>query len=294
MLFALLACVALPARAKVEEGFILRSGKLEGILTSKSVAWVEVKADDSYAKRYLAPWRGGSPARGGGFDADTLDMFNETAVGNRVRLEWFWDGHLRVKSLKTLRPMMSSGTAAGLVVEVGDKWMDVLRPNGERERYYARWVGGLVADGGGYHGPTLDYLQTLEIETQVEFTWTYDARPRILRVREMNETEPKEEKRLSFEGFEPIRRSPSPSAAKPAVNPFDLVPAGPIPLPPTAPVNPFDLAPNSPAVPPENPNPFDQAPPPPSEPPPGNPFDLAPPVPTPANPFDAVPAPNDS
>lgn len=307
MLLAAVSSSVIPVAAQVEEAFILRSGKVEGILAAKSVAWVEVRPDDSYARRYLAPWLGGSPARGGGFDADTLKLFKEIAVGNRVKLEWFWDGHLRVKNLKVLRPMRSVGKASGLVLEVGDKWMDVLRANGERQRYYARWVGGLVEDGGGYHGPTLDYLETLEPETLVEFAWSYDLRPRILRIRELkDEREDEEEKFDSFEGYEPIRRSPPPSAVKPELNPFDLVPSAPAPaVPPVmVPVNPFDLAPADPSSPPGGAapgNPFDAAPPP-VGPAPVNPFDGAPPaapnpfdaapVPAPANPFDAAPFPN--
>ena len=37
-------------------------------------------------ERYLAPWQGGSPARGGGFDLKTLGVFKELVVGNRVRV----------------------------------------------------------------------------------------------------------------------------------------------------------------------------------------------------------------
>ena len=47
---------------------IKKAGNLKGILNAKGDAWIEVKEDQGLLERYLAPWQGGSPARGGGFD----------------------------------------------------------------------------------------------------------------------------------------------------------------------------------------------------------------------------------
>ena len=73
---------------------------LRGILTSKGEAWVEVKDDNGYLHRYLAPWNGDAPSKGGGFDAETLELIEELVVGNRVNLAWFWDGHLRLAAVE--------------------------------------------------------------------------------------------------------------------------------------------------------------------------------------------------
>ncbi len=75
----------------------VEQGTLRGILTSKGEAWVEVKDDNGYLHRYLAPWNGDAPSKGGGFDAETLELIEELVVGNRVNLAWFWDGHLDLR-----------------------------------------------------------------------------------------------------------------------------------------------------------------------------------------------------
>ena len=78
----------------------VEQGTLRGILTSKGEAWVEVKDDNGYLHRYLAPWNGDAPSKGGGFDAETLELIEELVVGNRVNLAWFWDGHLRLAAVE--------------------------------------------------------------------------------------------------------------------------------------------------------------------------------------------------
>ena len=53
----------------MSEGFartLLKNGNLNGILVSKGEFWIEVKDDNGYSERYLAPWRGLGPTRGGG------------------------------------------------------------------------------------------------------------------------------------------------------------------------------------------------------------------------------------
>ncbi|MFP6899927.1 MAG: hypothetical protein VCA36_03225, partial [Opitutales bacterium] len=50
------------------------SGKLRGILTAKSSAWIEIKVDGESTPRRLIPtWRGGLPKQGGGLDDYVLN-----------------------------------------------------------------------------------------------------------------------------------------------------------------------------------------------------------------------------
>ena len=84
-----------------------KSGELNVILVSKGKAWVEVK-DELSVSRYLAPWIGESPSRGGGFDSKLLGTIDKLIVGNRVVMSWFWDGHLRVEKIKHLKPSKKS------------------------------------------------------------------------------------------------------------------------------------------------------------------------------------------
>ena len=248
-------------------------GTLNGILTAKGPAWIEVKNDEGYQHRYLARWIGGSPARGGGYDPSILRKMDAIAVGNRVELTWHWNGHLRVDHLKLLRPSRKKGTVTGQVLDKGDKWIEITSPKfGTPFRYYARWMGGSPEHGGSYHEPTLAFLEGLEADDTVELTWTYDVRPRILFFG-MGGEEGQEDVFVPFyEKRDRLRPQLPPSAPS---NPFDSVS-------PSTPSNPFDRGDTSP---------FDQISPNASPGPSANPFDAPQPVPAPtANPFDATPA----
>ena len=240
-----------------EDLLIKKAGQLNGILSSKGDAWVEVVEDNGLVARYLAPWEGGSPSRGGGFHFKTLEKFKELVVGNRVYLDWYWDGHLRVKKIKHIIPYKTTGVFSGILIKKGDKWIDVENEeNLTTWRFYARWKGGLPEDGGEYHPKTLEFFDNFEIYDPVRFAWSYDYRPRIDRFIEQE----KDDVFVPFYEGKSIPDSPStPQPAPPLVNPFEQAPQ----------TNPFDQI--TPAV-----NPFDQLP-------EGNPFDQ---VPASANPFD--------
>jgi len=78
-----------------------KSGVVEGEVTAKGEAWVEVKpAGDAPAERYVPRWIGGMPKDGGGLDKDALRVIGEVKVGDKVRVEWAYEERLRVVSLK--------------------------------------------------------------------------------------------------------------------------------------------------------------------------------------------------
>lgn len=279
------------------EGLLIKkSGVLEGILSAKGEAWIDVREDGGLLDRYLAPWSGESPARGGGFDSKTLGEFKELIVGNRVYLDWFWDGHLRVRKVREIKPSKKAGFFTGMLINKGDQWIEVEgTDNPTPWRFYARWVGGLPEEGGRYHSRTLEFFENFEISNQVRFYWTYDHRPRIERF-----IEQEDDTFIPFYYGKTVpgstnETSPVIPPVSPVVNPFDQVS-------PTAPVNPFDQLPAgtpNQSLPSPSANPFDQAPPAvPGNPfeaasaPGGNPFDSAPPsnpMPGDANPFDSPP-----
>ncbi len=267
---------------------IQRSGELFGILSSKGKAWIEIKEDDGFTHRYLSPWRGGSPTNGGGFEPKILEQMDDLVVGNRVWMSWYWDGHLRVKKIRVIKPMQKNGVFAGYLLEKGDNWFDVRSESGTPPwRFYARWVGGLPEEGGGYDTEKLGFLDEIDPNLPIRFSWSYDFRPRIDK---FIEDEDDEDEFVPFyvgkKLYRPyLNKPPSPTPnlnpfdqAKPGGNPFDTV------NPPVA--NPFDQA--KPGG-----NPFDTVEKPEQKPPTGNPFDSAPSpeVPkteVPKNPFDNV------
>ena len=254
---------------------IKKSGELRGILTAKGEAWIEVKEDNGLLERYLAPWLGGSPARGGGFDLNMLEIFKDLIVGNRVYLNWFWDGHLRVLKVKNLKPLKKSGFFHGTLINKGDKWIDVEDiENNTPWRFYAKWVGGLPEHGGSYHSETLEFFEVFEVSTPVHFIWSYDHRPRIDRFIEQEEDvfvpfyigKPPLGSPSKIQSIRPILNPLNSVSPSPTVNPFDQLPS----------TNPFDQAPKLIPV-----NPFEVTPPPTQ-----NPFESA--SPKASSPFEAV------
>ena len=287
----------------------VEQGTLRGILTSKGEAWVEVKDDNGYLHRYLAPWNGDAPSKGGGFDAETLELIEELVVGNRVNLAWFWDGHLRLAAVEHEIPKDMGGVFEGYVLEVGDRWIDAQnKEEGKPWRFYLRWNGGYPENGGGYDLTVLDKLKNHQPTNPIRFQWSFDLRPRIDQVLTFEELE-----RRAFYDLDEvppwlalptpfeIKKPPKPDLINPfdqvsspsGANPFDSVPAAtdnPFDSVPSsnpfeqsekkaAPINPFDSATQKK---PQNPtNPFDSV----EDKKPDNPFEN---LPLPNNPFDAT------
>jgi hypothetical protein len=212
-----------------------------------------------------------------------LDQIDGLVVGNRVSLSWYWDGHLRVRKVKVLKPALKNGVFAGYLLEKGDNWFDARTEPGKTPwRFYARWVGGMPEDGGGYDTEKFGFLDDANPNLPIRFSWSYDFRPRIDEFIDEGEDEDAfvpfyEGKTLS----RPYLKNPTPSA--PNFNPFDQTTPGGNPFdtvnPPVS--NPFDQT--KPGG-----NPFDSTEKPEQKPAPGNPFDSAPPSEPPANPFDNV------
>ena len=259
-------------------------GTLRGILTAKGQAWIEVKNDAGYSHRYLAGWLGGSPSRGGGFSPKVLGEMRDVAIGNRVELKWYWDGHLRVERLEPLLPTKKKGVLTGQVLDKGDKWIEITPTKfGTPFRYYARWIGGSPEHGGRYHEATLEFLDNLKVEDKVRLTWSYDVRPRILSFG-LDSEDDEEGAFVPFYERKDLIRPSSPSSSP--SNPFDSV----SPSDPSSPFDrgsssPFDqVSPNVPAG--SSGSPFDALPATPPN-PATNPFDAAPG--SAVNPFDATP-----
>lgn len=299
----------------MSEGFartLLKNGNLNGILVSKGEFWIEVKDDNGYSERYLAPWRGLGPTRGGGFDSASLNRFKELVVGNRVSMKWSWDGHLRVHEIEVIRPSREKGMFEGYLLEIGDRWIDVQNSDEKIPwRFYLPWVGGYPENGGGFDQSVIEPLREHQPTNPILFEWNYQLRPRIVKLvtreeitfkpfYELDEVPPW----LGPPGgnknmFEPKPVNPFDIIQGKSVNPFDVVaPQGKGTNPfdsvggKPASSNPFDSAPSGGGVinpfeqtPPPSKNPFDSAP------PSLNPFDQAPPNTKPAapNPFDSAP-----
>jgi hypothetical protein len=243
---------------------LLQKGHLQGILVSKGEFWIEVKDDKGYAHRYLAPWQGLGPSRGGGFNRAMLSRFEEVIVGNRVSLSWHWDGHLRANEIEILRPSKTSGMFEGYLLEIGDRWIDVQNSDEQIPwRFYLPWVGGYPKNGGGYDHQVIEPLREHKPTDPILFEWNYQLRPRITRLVTREE--------ISFKPFYELEHVP----------PWLGPPGGVKDSFKTKPVNPFDMLND------KKPNPFD------SVAPPGgtlNPFDaVEPKPPSGANPFDSVP-----
>ena len=262
---------------------IQKSGEVFGILASKGTAWIEVKEDDGFTHRYLSPWQGGSPTNGGGFDPKIIEKIGGLVVGNRIWFTWYWDGHLRVNKIRMIRPRKQNGVFAGYLLEKGENWFDARTEGGKIPwRFYVRWRGGLPENGGGYDTERLNFLNDVDPNLPIRFSWSYEFRPRFDK---WIEEEEEEEFVPFYQGRSLGQSTDLPVPQPPRLNPFDQAPR-PNPFDSVnPPANPFDSV-NPPA------NPFDAVN------PPANPFDQTPqPSPTdavtpPVNPFDQAPQPN--
>jgi len=85
-----------------EEG---KKGVTVGMLVKKDEKSIEVMADgEEKARRFVPQWKGGAPAKGGGFDKDMLKTFAELKVGSRVEVHWVFEERLRALKVVVLRP----------------------------------------------------------------------------------------------------------------------------------------------------------------------------------------------
>src|SRR5262245_57857573 len=81
-----------------------KKGTVIGTLTNKGENFIEVQAaGEEKARKYFPQWVGGAPAKGGGFDKNTIKAIREVTVGSRVEIEWLFQERLRVTNLKVLK-----------------------------------------------------------------------------------------------------------------------------------------------------------------------------------------------
>ncbi|HJZ57110.1 MAG TPA: hypothetical protein VKE74_19225 [Gemmataceae bacterium] len=104
-------------------------GTVSGTVTAKGDRWIEVRADgEKHPRRYVAPWKGGLAADGGGPDATTIAMLKGVPANARVKLDWaLADDRPRIVKLEVFgegdagkKPEMK-GTADPAKPEPGEK-----------------------------------------------------------------------------------------------------------------------------------------------------------------------------
>ena len=47
---------------------------------------------------------GKGPSRGGSFNKEIITLIDSLVVGNRVLMQWYWNGHLRVENVQVILP----------------------------------------------------------------------------------------------------------------------------------------------------------------------------------------------
>jgi len=259
-------------------------GRMDGILASKGDAWVEVLDDRDQSFRFIPEWIGKGPANGGKFKSETLELIDELIVGNRIQINWMYDGFLRIIDAKIMKPPHPNGIFVGYIMKMSPRWIDVQNIDERRPwRFYLPWVGGYPEEGGGYDSKILTRFETHEPTDPIRFSWVFKKRPTIvstydtvrditvpfwrgkkvedIRIRPRRSGTPKNKEQF-FEKKAPAVSSPfdmivprgdqSPVPPKP-LNPFDQLKTGGEADTPTA--NPFDVSPVTPV---KQGSPFDQ------------------------------------
>jgi hypothetical protein len=77
-------------------------GTIVGAVTALGDTWVEVTAPGGKAQRFVPPWVGGSPDRGGGPDREVLKKLGRLRVGMKVELTWEMPEGRRVVDVKAV------------------------------------------------------------------------------------------------------------------------------------------------------------------------------------------------
>lgn len=187
--FGMCAVASLSSGASAQDG-VSRTG---GILTAKSDAWIEVKADgEKQARRLIPRFIAARPPLQGGMDKVMLAKFQTLVVGNRVDLLWTQDQALRVVDIAMVPPGGRQGSVTGTIDEAGRGFVDIL-PDDENEpleRYYPAWVDD--DNGGALDAAMLKTLSSLKAGDRVTVKWSYDERKRALEVTKLA-AEPKQE-----------------------------------------------------------------------------------------------------
>ena len=89
-----------PPKAKAKGDGITARGTLVGTVAATGPTWIEIKGDDGKTQRYIPVWSGGMPAQGGGYDKEIVKQVQALKPGDRIRVAWQLDHHLRVLSIE--------------------------------------------------------------------------------------------------------------------------------------------------------------------------------------------------
>jgi hypothetical protein len=159
-------------------------GELTGLLVARGDSWIEVKADGSdKIKRYIPHWRGGMPDAGGGPDRDMLDNIAVLVTGNRVKLSWSFEEHLRIENVKMIEVKDKKGNDHGVITARGEVWVEIKSNNGGvNERFSVRMVNGGPENGGSFDKETMQQMSKLKLGDKIAVQWEYDERKRISKI----------------------------------------------------------------------------------------------------------------
>ena len=160
---------------------VAEEGTMVGILASKGDNWVEVLDDRDQSFRFIPEWIGKGPANGGKFKSETIELIDELIVGNRIQIDWIYDGFLRIIDAKIIKPPHANGIFVGYIMKMSPRWIDVQNIDERRPwRFYLPWRGGYPEEGGGYDPKVLARFKTHEPTDPIRFSWVYRDRPTIV------------------------------------------------------------------------------------------------------------------
>jgi hypothetical protein len=137
--------------------------------------------DRDQSFRFIPEWIGKGPANGGKFKSETIELIDELIVGNRIQIDWLYDGFLRIIDAKIIKPPHTNGIFVGYIMKMSQRWIDVQNIDERRPwRFYLPWIGGYPEEGGGYDPKILTRFKTHEPTDPIRFSWVYKDRPTIV------------------------------------------------------------------------------------------------------------------
>ena len=84
------------------EGTKGTKGTSEGEIVSKEKGKLVVHTKDGNLL-FMAHWRGGNPADGGGMDKETLAKLEHFKAGQKVKIGWIWQERRRIESIELVK-----------------------------------------------------------------------------------------------------------------------------------------------------------------------------------------------
>lgn len=153
-------------------------GSAMGLLANRGEDLFMLKVDGE-----REPQKFSMRGKDGKLDREIFERLQKLGPGSKLQLAWKQQKEARrIVGVEVFEARPREGSVTGVLIERGDAWIKVKTERGEVERYNARWVGGMPAQGGGPDKETVNKIAHLKVGEKVRVDWVLDEGFRIVRL----------------------------------------------------------------------------------------------------------------